>query len=194
MYQATGVILAGGKSARMGADKAFLAVGRDAIIEHVAREIGNICAEVLVAGGSNEAGRRLGLKNVPDLVPGSGPIGGIHAALHAASYEVCLVVACDMPFVSRALAIILMDRVEGYDAAVPRHGVYVEPLFAVYRKTCLPAIEGSISASCRKVASFYPHVRVNYVDETVWRGVADTQRVFLNVNTPQDLDKARKML
>lgn len=193
MFQATGVILAGGRSVRMGADKAFLAVGPDAIIERVAGEIGQICAEVLIAGGAAEAGRRLGLKVVPDLVSGSGPIGGIHAALHAAGYDLCLVVACDMPFVSRTLAVILMERAAGYDAVVPRHGIHVEPLFAVYRKTCLPAIEESLRMSRRKVAEFYPLVRVKYVEEEEWRTVADPDRVFFNVNTPRDLDQARKM-
>ena len=192
--QVTGVILAGGRSARMGADKAFLAVGREVMIERVAGEIKKICAEVLVAGGSFETGLRLGLKVIPDRIAGCGPIGGIHAALHAARYELTLVVACDMPFITRKLAVILIDRAEGYDVAVPRHGDYLEPLFAVYRKTCLPAIEESLKASRCKVTDFYPRVRVNYLAEEEWRAAVDLDKVFFNVNTPHDLNRARKML
>ena len=194
MFQATGVILAGGKSVRMGVDKAFLPIGNEVMIERAAGEIGKVCAEVLIAGGSAAAGQRLGLPVVPDLIAGCGPLGGIHAALHAASYELILVVACDMPFVSPELAALLLERAKGYDAAVPRHGAYLEPLFAVYRKTCLPAIEASLGSFRRKVADFYPHVLVNYVDEENWCAIADAGKVFLNVNTLQDLDRARKML
>lgn len=194
MIQATGVILAGGKSARMGADKAFLQLGREAMIERVAAEIKNVFSEVLVAGGNAETGRRLGLRVVPDRFSGCGPLGGIHAALNAASYGLALVVACDMPFASRELAVLLMEKAEGYDVAVPRRGIYLEPLFAVYRKTCLPAIEESLMMSCYKIVDFYPRVRVNYVNEEEWRALADPDKVFFNVNTPHDLDRARKML
>jgi molybdopterin-guanine dinucleotide biosynthesis protein A len=194
LLKATAVILAGGKSTRMGSDKAFLAVGRQCMIERVACLLKTVFAEVLIAGGSAEAEAQTGLQVVGDRIPGSGPLGGIHAGLTAAVNPLSLVVACDMPFISPDLAGLLVERAEGYDVAVPRHGEYMEPLFAVYRKTCIPAIEESLLSSRYKVVDFYSRVRVKYVNETDWRPLAGPGEVFFNVNTPQDLKEARKWL
>jgi len=193
MIQATGVILAGGKSVRMGTDKAFLNVGRKGMIERVAGELKNVFAEVLISGGDMETGRRLGLKVVTDIIKGCGPLGGIYTALYGASYEKCLVVACDMPFIRAGLARFMMQQAEGYDVAVPRQGVYLQPLFAVYSVSCLPAIEKSLSAARYKVTDFYPQVRVNYVDEEKFCSKTDFDTVFLDVNTPVDLIRAREI-
>jgi len=192
MIQATGVILAGGRSVRMGTNKAFLNVGRKGMIERVAGELKNVFAEILISGDI-ETGRRLGLKVVTDIIKNCGPLGGIHAALHGASYEKCLVVACDMPFVKASLARFMMQQAEGYDVAVPRQGIYLQPLFAVYSVNCLPAIERSLAAARYKVTDFYPEVRVNYVDEEKFCSKTDFDTVFLDVNTPVDLKKAREI-
>lgn len=193
MIQATGVILAGGKSVRMGTDKAFLKIGAQGMIEHIAGELTKVFQEVLISGGDPITGRRLGLRVVADLVESNSPLSGIHAALHEALYDQCLVVACDMPFVSANMADFLIKRVEGYDVAVPRHGEYLQPLFAAYCRSCLPAIEKYLSAGRRKTAGFYPLVRVNYVDmEEIYSNDA-IETIFFNVNTPVDLHRAREI-
>jgi molybdenum cofactor guanylyltransferase len=193
MLKITGVILAGGKSKRMGIDKALLSVGRDAMIERAVAVLGKVCAEVLISGGGEETGRRLGLKVVPDLIKGMGPLSGIHAALHAAQSEKCLVVPCDMPFLSAELAEVMIRQSEGYDVAVPQHGDYLQPLFAVYDKSCIQAIEEALHNNRHKVVDFYPRMRVNYVSETILQAAADIDTVFFNVNTPLELEKARMM-
>ncbi len=193
MIQATGVILAGGKSRRMGSDKAFLEVGEAAMIQHVASELRKVFNEVLLAGGTQAKGELLGLQVLPDRIPGRGPLSGIHAALYGASNSKCLVTACDMPFVSAALASFMIGQADGYDAAVPSHGIYVQPLFAVYDRNCIEAIEQTLGASKPKVADFYPRVRVNYVSEKYLRAIANIDIAFFNVNTPADLEKARAM-
>lgn len=193
MTQATGVILAGGKSMRMGADKAFLTVGRAAMIERVAGELNKVFKEILIIGGDEETGRRLGLKVVPDLIRGGGPLSGIHAALITAESQKCLVVPCDMPFLNADLANIMIKQSEGYDVTVPQHGNYLQPLFAVYSKSCIHAIEEALNNHRYKVVDFYPRVRVNYVSEILLKTVADIDTVFFNVNTPLDLEKARKI-
>lgn len=194
MLKATAVILAGGKSTRMGSDKAFLAVGRQCMIERVAGLLRGVFEEILIAGGSKEAEIQTGLPVVGDQIPASGPLGGIHAGLAAAGNQLCLVVACDMPFISPELACLLVERAVDHDAAVPRHGMYMEPLFSVYRKTCIPAIEESLLSSRYKVVDFYQRVRVNYINEEEWRHLADPEEVFLNINTPHDLKEARQWL
>jgi molybdenum cofactor guanylyltransferase len=191
MSKITGVILAGGKSRRMGTDKALLSVGREAMIERAAAELDKVCAEVLISGCGEETGRRLGLKVVPDLIKGMGPLSGIHAALLAAQSEKCLVVPCDMPFLSAELAEVMIRQSEGYDVAVPQHGDYLQPLFAVYDKSCIQAIEEALRNNRHKVVDFYPRMRVNYVSETILQAAADIDTVFFNVNTPLELEKAR---
>lgn len=193
MSKITGVILAGGKSRRMGTDKALLSVGRDAMIERAVAELSKVCSEVLISGCGEETGRRLGLKVVPDLIKGMGPLSGIHAALLAAQSEKCLVVPCDMPFLSAELAEVMIRHSEGYDVAVPQHGDYLQPLFGVYDPSCIQAIEEALRNNRHKVVDFYPRVRVNYVSETILQAVADIDTVFFNVNTPLELEKARMM-
>ncbi len=193
MADVAGVILAGGKSRRMGKDKAHLTVGRDAMIERVAAELGKVFSEILISGGDEETGARLGIKVVPDLIKGWGPLSGIHATLLAAQSRKCLVVPCDMPFLSADLAKIMVGLSDGYDVTVPQHGDYLQPLFAVYDKNCIPAVEEALRNSRHKVVEFYPRVRVKYVSEVLLREVVDIDTVFFNVNTPLDLEKARIM-
>lgn len=192
--QATGVILAGGKSARMGTDKAFLNLGQQEIIKRIASELQFVFDEVLVVGGDADKLRCLGLKPVPDLIRGGGPLSGIHAALMAARYDKCLVVACDMPFISSALARYIYQKAEGYDVVVPRQGTYLEPLFAIYCKTCIKTIEESLRALRYKIVNFYPRVMVNYVDEEELRAFTGNGKIFFNINTPEDLEKTRNIL
>lgn len=193
MIQATGVILAGGKSKRMGTDKAFLEVGREAMIQRVASELKRVFAEIMISGGNEETGRRLGLKVVSDLIIGGGPMSGIHASLCGASFPKCMVTPCDMPFASAELMRFMMTQAEGYDVAVPRHGIHLQPLFAVYSKSCIGVIEQSLLATRYKIADLYSLLRVNYVNEKSLRALADIDTVFFNVNTPVDLNKAREM-
>ena len=191
MADVAGVILAGGKSRRMGTDKALLTVGRDAMIERIAAELGKVFKEILISGGNEEIGARLGLKVVPDLIKGWGPLSGIHASLLAAQSRKCLLVPCDMPFLSAELARIMAGLSDGYDVTVPQHGDYLQPLFAVYDKNCIRAVEEALRDGRHKVADIYPRVRVKYVSEMILRAAADIDTVFFNVNTPLDLEKAR---
>lgn len=193
IYEATGVILAGGKSRRMGRDKSFLEVGRTAMIQLVAAELQKVFKEILISGGNQETGRRLGIKVVEDLIPGGGPLSGIHASLKASSYNKCLVVPCDMPFIKAELAAFMIEQAQDYEVAVPTDGVYFQPLFAVYDKSCIGVIEQALRAGRYKVVDFYPQVRVNYVNEKLLSELADTGRAFFNVNTPNDLQQARIM-
>ncbi|NLJ77476.1 MAG: molybdenum cofactor guanylyltransferase [Peptococcaceae bacterium] len=193
MVDVAGVILAGGKSRRMGTNKAFLTVGKEAMIERIAGELGQVFQEILVSGGDGEIGRRLGLRVVPDLMKGLGPLSGIHASLLAAKSPKCLFVPCDMPFLHAELAGIMADLSDGYDVTVPLYGGYLQPLFAIYDKSCLPAVEEALKESRYKVVDIYQQLRVKYVSEAVLGSVADIDTLFFNVNTPLDLEKARIM-
>lgn len=193
MIKATGVVLSGGKSSRMGADKAFINIGQKGMIERVAGELKKVCAEVFISGGDEETGRRLNLKVIADIIPGRGPLSGIHASLQVASHDSCLVVACDMPFITAELASLMLREIKDYDVAVPSHGIFLQPLFAVYSKSCLPALERNLDAGRIKVSDLFKQVRVNYVNEEKFALLGDIDTIFFNVNTPGDLTKARKM-
>lgn len=192
MLNATGVILAGGKSVRMGVNKALLKIGKLQMVQHIANELLGVFPEVIISSNDQALGLSLGLPVVPDRFDNKVPLCGIHAALCVSKFECIHVVACDMPFVTGKLAQMMLGETTGYDAAVPRHGMRLEPLFAVYRKSCLQAVERCLLEGNNKTDSFYKAVNVNYVDMKKLLGV-DEKDIFFNVNTPSDLNKARKI-
>ncbi|MGD1993411.1 MAG: molybdenum cofactor guanylyltransferase [Anaerolineae bacterium] len=183
---ATGVVLAGGHSRRMGEDKALLELDGQLLIQWVIQRVARVCAEVLVVTGEADRYAGLGAPVVTDRFPGVGVLGGLHAGLDAASHELILAVGCDMPFLNPDLLRAFVDWVEGWDVAVLRRGEWVDPLHAAYRRTCLPALEAVIEAGRRRVISFFPQVRVRYVTEAEVAAIDPELESFRNVNTPAD--------
>ncbi len=193
---AAGIILSGGENKRMeGLNKAFLSIGGRSLLLRNISELRRVCREVVVV--TNEPGDYKGLplkiKITRDLFPGKGPLGGIHAGLAASSYYLNFVVACDMPFVEAPLVSHMLKLAEGYDAVVPCVDACLQPLCAVYTKSCLPYIERSLQKENCRIVDFYPRARVRFLDEKEINGLADVGRVFLNVNTPEDWLKVQKL-
>jgi molybdopterin-guanine dinucleotide biosynthesis protein A len=152
----------------------------------------------------NDAGEwaELQARVVPDAFPESGPLAGIYSGLLAARHEYALAVAADMPFLSPALLGAMLARERDYDALVPRtlrpgaarNQLDVEPLHAIYRKTCLDAMRAALESGRRQIAAFFPHVRVAYVEpEEVLRS-DPTGRALENINTPEQLAAAEQLL
>lgn len=191
----TGIILAGGKNARMGTEKALLKVGPHFIIEHISSALRVISEEIIVVASEPDRYARFGDRRVKDIMTGHGPLGGIHAGLASAGQPFALVTACDMPFVSAGLAALLIDNAAGYDAVVPFYRGFPEPLFALYSKSCLNAIEELLSNNRNKITGFYDQVKVNFINEQKMLEVeTELAKVFFNVNTPEDLKKAQTMV
>lgn len=182
----TGIVLAGGRSLRLGRDKALLQLGGRPLIAIVADRLATVCREVIVASGPTRRYADLGLPVVTDRFPGIGALAGIHAGLHAASHEVALVAGCDMPFLDPRLLRAFVEWVEGFDVAILRQGEEVEPLHAAYRRTCLEPIEAAIRAGRRRIISFFEQVRVRYVLPEEVRRIDPDLRSFRNINTPED--------
>ncbi|SHI81240.1 molybdenum cofactor guanylyltransferase [Desulfofundulus thermosubterraneus] len=188
MTEITGVILAGGKSTRMGMDKAFIPIGQTTMIKKIASELRKVFSRVMVVSNKREfLYQHLGLPVVNDLRSGCGPLGGIHAGLTFADTPYIFVVACDMPFIDARLIPVLVGTCSGYDAVVPRIKECMEPLFAVYSKSCLPSIEQVIDNKNFKLVDLLSRLKVNYIDESRLNLVPDLKRVFININTPRDL-------
>ncbi len=193
----TGVILAGGEASRYGGHpKGLEPVGGRRIIDRVADALARAADDLLLIANLPEAGRWLpGVRHAADVRPGVGSLGGLHAALSHAPGAV-LVVAWDMPFVPAALLQALRTLGEGgYDVAVPesdsRRGV--EPMCAWYAPPCRDAIERAIDRDDRRVIGFFDEVRVGRLEAAAVRGFGPPERLFLNVNTPDELQRAQAL-
>ena len=174
-------VLVGGRSSRMGTDKAFLNAGKGPLAAQVAAVAAEVCGKVTLVGDP-ERYASLGFPVVPDNQAGLGPLGGIEAALKASPSAWNLIVACDMPALDAALLESLFTAATGFDCAVPQHpDGRLEPLCAVYNKACHPAIAAALAAGIRKVTEgLRSGLKVNYV-------LTDREAAFANWNTPQDI-------
>lgn len=193
MPEATVIILCGGKNSRMGCNKALLEVGRQKIIERMVRQLSGLFGQIIISGNKPLEHAFPGVEAVPDIIPGRGPLSGIHAGLTVAGNHYCLVLACDMPFMDGKLAEYLVKEAPGFDAVVPRIDRYLQPLFAVYSKDCLAPVAECLKNGHSKVVSFYHQVKVKYISREKLAEVTDVDRVFFNVNTPADLEAARHL-
>jgi molybdopterin-guanine dinucleotide biosynthesis protein A len=201
------LILAGGKSTRMGQDKAWLTLDGRPLVMRVIDRMLPLVNEVLVSTNQPDAfnvwlpGLPVPAHTVTDRYPGAGPLAGLHAGLLAACCDLVLTLATDMPFVNPTLIRFLADLATGVDvdAVVPRvpspetGQIGLEPLHAIYRKTCLPAIEGCLRADQRRVVSFLDQVRLRVVSSDEILPFDPLLRSFANVNTPREWSDAQRM-
>ncbi len=190
----TVAIQAGGGSRRMGRDKGLVLLGGKPLVRHVLDRVSGLGEEVLVTTNRVEEYAFLGVRLVPDEVPGGGALAGLHTALAAARGEAVLVVGCDMPFVSRPLLGYLLAQASRAQVVVPRRRGELEPLHAVYARSCLPAVEAALAAGERRMVAFYPQVSVMTVEEDIVARFDPEGLSFFNVNTPQDLVQAERLL
>jgi molybdopterin-guanine dinucleotide biosynthesis protein A len=191
----TGVIQAGGKSTRMGGEpKALLDLGGRRIIERALGVVREVVDDVLVVTNTPDLYRFLGLPMVPDVFPDHGSLGGIYSGLAAAPGDAAFTVACDMPFLRVDVARLVVDRAGEGDVVIPRAGEQLETMHAVYGKRCLPAMEERLRARRLKIVGFFDAVRVVEVPEAAVARYADPAVVFMNVNTPEELERARNLL
>ena len=190
----SGVILAGGKSRRMGGSpKALLPFGGRPLIEHSAETLRSSLTDCLVVTNTPDLYAPLGLPMVGDVFPDGGSLGGIYSGLRAASGDAALCVACDMPFLSARLVGYLAGRAAEADVVIPEGAGEFQPLHAVYGKACLPVMERQLRAGRLKVVGFFDEVKVLRVPAETVQGFADPDLAFMNLNTPEDLARARAL-
>ncbi|HET9015686.1 MAG TPA: molybdenum cofactor guanylyltransferase [Thermomicrobiaceae bacterium] len=195
-------VLAGGRSRRMGRDKASAPLGDASLLDRVLDRVAGVGQEtILVTADAVDA--RPGVRNVVDEVPGRGGLGGIHAALRAATYAHCLVVACDMPFLNRSLLRYMAEEPRDYDVLVPSldagrsdqgESETLETLHAIYGRACLPTIERRLVAGSLKLADLLDDLRVRRIPESVVHRYDPDLLSFFNANTPDDLSWATEHL
>jgi molybdopterin-guanine dinucleotide biosynthesis protein A len=190
----TGVIQAGGKSTRMGGrPKALLELGGRRIIERVLDAIAPVVDDVLVVTNTPELYAFLGLPMIADVYPDHGSLGGIFSGVAAATGDAAFTVACDMPFLHREVARLVVARAGEGDVVIPRVGEQLETMHAVYGKACLAPIEARLQAGQFRIVGFFDRVRVVEIDEADVARHRAPDVVFMNVNTPQELARARAL-
>lgn len=189
-------VQAGGESRRMGSDKALLPFLGQPLILRVLTRLARIADEVLVTSNQPENYRFLGLSPIPDLLPGSGALGGLYTAMSSAGHPYVAVVACDMPFASPELFAIELAvlRESGADAVIPRSEAGTEPFHAVYRRdTCLPYIQAALEAGKRRVDAWFTQVNIRYLAPSETLPYDPDQLAFLNINTHEELEEAQRI-
>jgi len=196
MTNLTLAIMAGGKSSRMGTDKSFVQLLGKPMIEHLLEKVTDLgqSETILITNRPTEY-NHLNIPMYGDALPEKGSLGGIYTAVHHSSSPYTLVVACDMPFVNPSLLKHMISLSEGdaFDVIVPRVDGYPEGLHAIYSKACLEPIRQRLDADKLKVMGFYEDVRVRYLDESEYQQFDAKGLSFYNVNTPQELEDARRL-
>ena len=185
-------ILTGGKSSRMGVDKAFLDFdGRTLLDRAIAAVNENSPTFAIVGDPAKFAGYGA---VIADLYTDCGPLAGIHAALLHSSAELNLMLAVDMPFVTRELLSFLFATANETEATVivPRTAGGIQPLCAVYRGTFGAAAEKALRAGNYKIDAVFADVTVRVIEEDELARAGFSERMFFNVNTPDDFRTAQK--
>jgi molybdopterin-guanine dinucleotide biosynthesis protein A len=192
---ASAAILVGGAARRFGGrDKSTLVVGGRTILDRQLGELSEISDDLMIVGGTGPsavfrrpdgpAGR-----TVPDRVPGSGPLGGLDAALAAARDADVIVLACDMPCVTAALLQYLLTLAPGYDAVVPRTERGYHPLCAVYTRACRRVVAERLADRRLALRGMLEDIHVREVGGEELEGFGDRRRLFANVNTPAEFEE-----
>lgn len=185
-------ILAGGQSRRLNRDKVHLELPTGRVLANLAHLCQGLFREVLFVVDRADRIRRPhpGVRVIADEIPGSGPLGGLLAALDASASTVSFVIACDLPFLHGELIRFIARRISSQDVLVPRWRGGVEPLVGFYSKTCAEAIRASIKRGDLRVRAFWPEVRTEIVELDAFFDDEDLRTWLLNVNTRHDLEIA----
>jgi len=195
--EANCIILAGGKSLRFGHDKVLETVGNVSLLQRVISCVSSISSEFIIVAAEEQTAFRLGnysgLRIVTDIYPGKGPLGGVFTGLASSNSFYNLVVASDMPFLNQALLHYMMQLSASFDLVVPRVGKLVEPLHAVYTKSCLPHIESMIKQNKLSIYQLFHLVRVRYVEAEEIERFDPKHLSLFNINTEADLERAREL-
>jgi molybdopterin-guanine dinucleotide biosynthesis protein A len=187
-------ILAGGKSSRMGQNKAFVCVGETVMIERQLDLLSGIFPDIIIITNDPTEYSHLNYPLLGDEKRGLGPIGGILTALKHSKYDKNFIIACDMPFPEKKLIELLLRKSNDSDITIICDGSYFEPLFAVYDRRCIPAIENYVNSGGKKITGFYDNSQlvVHAVDIEEVKIVDAGLASLFNINTRHDLLKANQ--
>jgi len=191
--EVTGIILAGGKSSRMGTDKGLQELCGMPLINYAIQSLSGLCSTILIST-SSDAYQSFGYKTVADEIPGIGPMGGIYSALKQSKTEKNLVLSCDLPFVTIELLEYILENSDGYEVAVPYEGNrHYEPLCGFYHVSVLDILSNYIKKGNYKLPDLFDEIAINKL--VIGNELPFYHKdLFLNVNTSSDLTKAEGLI
>lgn len=181
----TGVILVGGQSRRLGHDKVLLQFDGTPIIEHLHNLLKPLVHEILLIGHRRPEFDTFGFRVIKDIIPGAGPLGGIYTALMSSTTSFVFVVAGDMPFVSASLISTIVQERRDADAVIPSGPRGLEPLCAVYSRSCTETLRTSLEKGNRRIVSALEGLNTLMPEISVQ---SNGQDPFFNINYPEDLE------
>ena len=188
----TGIILAGGKNSRMGTEKSFLTIDGVRLIDKIFNVYQEIFPEIIIVTNDPLAYTDFSVATVvTDIYKEKGALGGIYTGLFFASHDYSFVAACDMPFLNKDFIIYLTEQVGKYDIVVPQLSDGFQPLHAIYSRNCLTAIKKLLTADKLKITGFYKEMRLLSISEEKIKPFNKDGQLFLNINTPADLEVNR---
>ncbi len=191
----TGVILGGGRSKRMGRDKRYLLWDGESFLDRVSRLMFRLFDEVLVVTASEDYDcSHLPVRLVTDRIPHKGSLGGLYTGLIEAKNSLIFVVACDMPFlVEESIARLCLQN--HTDILTVKASTGLQPLHARYSKDCVPVIEAMIQEGDLKIQNLFSKngFTIRTIEEALFDDIDPQRQSFMNINTPADLEFARKM-
>ena len=193
---ASAIILAGGQGRRLGREKALLEIAGQPLLSRIVQALSPLSDDILIVTNQPDlyAALDLPVRFVPDERPGVGSLMGIYSGLKAARHPWALTVACDMPFLNADLLRYMLSLTPGYDVVIPRLPEGVEPLHALYNRSCRPPMGRLLAQGRRQIIAFFPQVRVRYVTGDEIDRFDPQRRSFVNVNTPQDWERVQRLL
>jgi molybdenum cofactor guanylyltransferase len=191
------IILAGGKSTRLGHDKVLETVGNTSLLEQVISRIDPLSKEIIIVTANERTFAQLAsrpkIKVVSDIIPGQGSLGGIYTGLVKSDSFYNLVVATDMPFVNTSLLKYMIGICEGFDFVLPRVNGLFEPLHAIYSKNCIVPIESILNKGSKVIVELFNYVKVKYIEAEEVDKFDPQHLSFFNINTKEELELAKKI-
>jgi molybdopterin-guanine dinucleotide biosynthesis protein A len=188
------IVLAGGKSRRLGVDKAFLKLDGEWLLKRILDTLAALSDDLLVVADEQRELAHLRVPIVPDVQPGLGALGGIYSGLRAMRYERGLFVACDMPMLNPELLRYMILLCNNFDVVIPRLGDNLEPLHAIYSKACTDPVAEVLRRGNSRIIDFFDRVQVRYVERQEIEAADPQFLSFFNINAPEDLEVARGFL
>ncbi len=183
----TCAILAGGQSKRMGRDKVTVEINRRALINLVYDKAKEAFQDIIIISNNHKAIEGVEAPIVPDIIAARSPSVGIVSALLYADTPYVFILACDMPFISVEALKYMVNEVNGEDIIIPRTKGGLEPLHAIYNRSCIAPLFRLIGQNRFKITNVLPFVRVRELDRAPCF-IKDGTSVFTNINTMDDLE------
>ncbi len=194
----TAIILAGGQSSRMGFDKQFLTVDNNLIVHGIIKELSSIFNELIIVTHKPEVYRNYSYKIVEDELLGFGPLSGIHAGLKNSNSLYNYIIGCDMPFINKTyidyMISIIKDSPEKLDGVITLYEDWIEPFNSFYIKDFANSIENYVKTGKPKIYPLLKKCNIHYVPEKEARKFSPTWQMFMNINTPEDIQNYREII